>query len=74
MMVDLSAFESVFIRRRRAQTYAELGYVRYAVADLEYLLSVPSPVTVHTLASRLTWSGIREHPRFRALLEENRLE
>ena len=74
MTVDLSAFESIFIRRRRAQTYAELGYVGYAVADLEYLLSVPSPVTVYTLASRLTWSGIRDHPRFRALLEKQRLE
>jgi tetratricopeptide (TPR) repeat protein len=72
MTVDVSAFGSVFIRRRRAQAYAELGYVRYAVADLEYLLSVPSPVTVHTLATRLTWSGIRNHPRFRALLKTQR--
>jgi hypothetical protein len=72
MMVDLSAFQSIFIRRRRAQTYAELGYVGYAVTDLEYLLSVPSPVTIHTLATRLTWSGIRDHPRFRALLQAHR--
>jgi hypothetical protein len=74
MMVDLSAFESVFILRRRAQTYAEMGYAGYAIADLEYLLSVPSPVTVYTLATRLSWSGIRNHPRFRALLEKQRLE
>jgi len=74
MMVDLSAFESTSIRRRRAQTYAELGQVRNTVADLKYLLSVPSPVTIHTLATRLTWSGVRDHPRFRALLEEHRQE
>jgi tetratricopeptide (TPR) repeat protein len=74
MTVDVSAFESVFIRRRRAQTYAELGDVEKAVADLEYLLSVPSPVTVHTLATRLTWSGVRDHPLFRALLKRQRLD
>ncbi len=72
MEVDLDAFQSVFIRRRRAQAYAELGEIELLVADLEYLLSVPSPVTVHTLASRLTWSGVRDHPAFQALLTRHR--
>ncbi len=62
--VDVSAFESVSIRRRRAQTYAELGEIDLAVADLEFLLSVPSPVTVHTLRSRQTWADIRDRPAF----------
>ncbi|HSM60679.1 MAG TPA: hypothetical protein VK849_07765 [Longimicrobiales bacterium] len=68
MGVDLSAFESVSIRRRRAQTYAELGEVERAVEDLQYLLSVPSPVTVHTLESRQAWALIRDHPAFQAML------
>ncbi len=71
MAVDVSAFESVTIRRRRAQTWAELGEVEKAVADLEYLLSVPSPVTVHTLRSRLTWKIVRDHPAFQALLRKH---
>ncbi len=72
LAVDISAFESVFIRRRRAQYYAELGNVDGAVADLEFLLSVPSPVTVHTLESRMAWSLIREDPVFQAMLERAR--
>ena len=72
MEVDLSAFQSVFLRRRRAQAYAELGAMALLVEDLEYLLSVPSMVTVHTLASRLTWSDVRDHPAFQALLMRHR--
>lgn len=71
MEVDLDAFQSVFIRRRRAQAYAELGEIELLLVDLEYLLSVPSSVTVHTLASRLTWSGVRDHPAFQALLRRH---
>lgn len=67
--VDVSAFESVFIRRRRAQAYAELGDVDRLIEDLEFLLANPSPVTVHTLRARLTWSAVRETPEFKALLE-----
>jgi tetratricopeptide (TPR) repeat protein len=72
MEVDLSAFQSVFLRRRRAQTYAELGAMSLLIQDLEYLLSVPSSVTVHTLASRLTWSDVRDDPAFQALLSRYR--
>lgn len=68
MAVDLSAFESVSIRRRRAQTYAELGDVEEAVEDLQFLLSVPSLVTYYTLRDRLAWALIRDHPIFQALL------
>ena len=72
MEVDLDAFQSVFLRRRRAQTYAELGAMPLLIEDLEYLLSVPSMVTAHTLATRLTWSGVRDHPDFQALLARYR--
>lgn len=73
LAVDISAFESVFIRRRRAQFHAELGDVQAAVDDLEFLLSVPSPVTVHTLESRMAWSLIRDDPAFQAMLERARV-
>lgn len=66
--VDVSALESVSIRRRRAQTYAELGDVDQAVEDLEFLLSVPSLVTYYTLRDRLTWAPIRDVPAFQSLL------
>jgi tetratricopeptide (TPR) repeat protein len=60
------------VRRRWAQTYAELGDVEHAVEHLEYLLSAPTLVTVHTLESRMTWAPIREEPAFQALLERHR--
>ena len=60
------------VRRRWAQTYAELGEVEEAVEHLEYLLSIPSLVTVHTLESRLAWEPIRDDPAFRDLLDRYR--
>jgi tetratricopeptide (TPR) repeat protein len=60
------------VRRRWAQAYAELGDAEEAVEHLDYLLSVPSLITVQTLETRLTWEPIRDHPAFRALLERHR--
>ncbi|NNM06599.1 MAG: hypothetical protein HKO65_16010 [Gemmatimonadetes bacterium] len=57
------------VRRRWAQAYAELGEAEKAVEQLEYLLSSPSLVTVHSLEVRVAWEPIRDHPAFRALLE-----
>ncbi len=68
MAVQLTAFESVSVLRRRAQTYAELGDVDEAVADLEALLAIPSLVTVHTIRDRVTWEPIRDTPAFQAML------
>ncbi len=70
MAVNVTAFESGSILRRRAQTFVELGEVENAVADLEALLNFPSPVTAHTIRSRVTWEPIREHPAFQALLKK----
>ncbi|MFT5433513.1 MAG: tetratricopeptide (TPR) repeat protein [Myxococcota bacterium] len=71
MKVNVTAFESVSILRRRAQTFAEMGEVESAVADLEALLQAPSPVTVHTIRSRVTWEPIRNHPAFQELLRRH---
>jgi len=60
------------VRRRWAQTYAELGDVEGAIEQLEYLLSIPSLTTVHSLETRITWEPIREHPAFQALLQRHR--
>lgn len=60
------------VRRRWAQAYAELGDVERAVEQLEYLLSIPSLVTVHTLESRMAWEPIRHEREFRDLLDRYR--
>jgi tetratricopeptide (TPR) repeat protein len=72
MALPVSDEEMPTVRRRWAQAFAELGDVEEAVEQLEYLLSQPSLVTVHTLETRLTWERIREEPAFRALLERHR--
>ncbi len=71
MGVQLTAFESVSILRRRAQTYAELGEVEAAVADLEALLAIPSPITAHTIRDRVTWEPIRETAAFQEMLRRH---
>ena len=60
------------VRRRWAQAYAELGDVENAVEQIEYLLSIPTLMTVNTLESRVTWEPIRDHPAFQAMLDRHR--
>lgn len=60
------------IRRRWAQTYAELGEVERAVEHLAALLEMNSGVTVHALESRAAWMMIRDDPAFQAMLERHR--
>jgi len=60
------------VRRRWAQTYAELGDAENTVAQLEPLLNEPSLVTIHTLETRLAWEMIRDDPAFRAMLDRHR--
>ena len=60
------------VRRRLAEAYAELGEVDLAVAELEWLLSVPSPVTVHTLEVHPSWWPVKDQPAFKDLLSRHR--
>ncbi|UCG89143.1 MAG: hypothetical protein JSW71_11635 [Gemmatimonadota bacterium] len=72
MAMPVSAGALPGVRRRWAQAYAELGDVEGAVEHLEYLLSVPGLVTVHTLEARVTWDPIRAHQAFQELLNRHR--
>ena len=51
-----------------AAVYALLGRQDEAIEQLEYLLTVPSYVTVASLRIDPTWDSLRDHPRFQALL------
>lgn len=53
-----------------ALIYARAGELDAAIDQLEYLLSVPSIVTVGKLRNHPQWDPLREHPRFQALLEK----
>lgn len=52
-----------------ARVYSIVGDADAAVEQLEYLLSIPSPITRWGLRSAPVWDNIRDHPSFQALLE-----
>jgi TolB-like protein len=62
-------FRLANIRRYRAMAYAELGDVDRAVEELEYLLSVPSAVTVYSLRDRQAWLPLRGNRTFDAFVQ-----
>ncbi len=58
-----------------AEIYAVVGEYKEAINRLDYLLSIPSAaVSVATLRIDPWWDPLREHPRFKALVEQAGLE
>ena len=53
-----------------SRIYTSLGELDDAVGELEYLLSIPSGVSVPLLSLDPRWDPLRDHPRFQALLEK----
>jgi non-specific serine/threonine protein kinase len=51
--------------------YTRVGEHEAAIEKLEYLLSIPSEMTVKTLRLNPTWDPLREHPRFQKLVGED---
>ena len=51
-----------------ARTYAIVGEPELAIDQLEYLLSIPSEISVPLLRIDPTWAPLRNHPRFQKLL------
>jgi serine/threonine-protein kinase len=54
--------------RNLAVVYATLGEADSAVAQLRYLLTVPSWISLPALKADPTWDPIRRHPEFRRLV------
>ena len=52
-----------------ARIYAMVGEKDAAIERLEYLMSIPSLVSAPLLRVDPTWTPLRDHPRFRRLLE-----
>ena len=55
---------------RLAQTYVLVGEHDAAIEQLEYLLSIPSGLTVPLLKIVPWWAPLRDHPRFQKLIDE----
>ena len=58
-----------------AMIYARTGEPDQALAAIEHLLTIPQPwvyegsVTLADLRLRWQWDPLREHPRFKAIIE-----
>ncbi len=52
-----------------AMVYALVGETEAALDRLEYLVSIPSEVHFGTLKLHPVWDRLRDHPRFRKILE-----
>jgi serine/threonine-protein kinase len=53
-----------------AHIYVLLGEYDIAINKLEYLLSIPSYISVPILHLDPRWDPLRQHPKFQRLLEK----
>ncbi|MBF8295748.1 MAG: hypothetical protein HW389_2293 [Bacteroidetes bacterium] len=58
------------LAENRARILAQAGAADAALDEIERLLAGPSWLSVHTLRLDPRWDSIRDHPRFKALLEK----
>jgi len=69
--VSVDAVRGVDLIAGLAEVYAMVGEYDAAIEQLEYLLSVPSRISVPLLRVDPLWDHLRDHPGFDALLEEH---
>jgi serine/threonine-protein kinase len=53
-----------------AEIYREVGEYDTAIDQLDFLLSIPSNITVAMLRLDPMWDPVRDHPRFQAMLKK----
>ncbi|UCC83233.1 MAG: tetratricopeptide repeat protein, partial [Gemmatimonadota bacterium] len=70
--IYLGAERGVSLADDLAEIYVRVGEYEAAIDQLEYLLSVPSVITIPLLRVDPLWDPLRDHPRFQALLERER--
>jgi TolB-like protein/Flp pilus assembly protein TadD len=70
MPVSEDALVGPIILQNLTAIYSLVGEREVALDQIEYLLSIPSQLTVGWLRVHPYWDPFRDHPRFQALLEE----
>lgn len=66
--VSKHAFEGVNLAENLARIYVMIGGYNAAIEQLEYLLTIPSQISIPLLRIDPTWAPLRNHPRFQKLL------
>ena len=67
--VSREAYRGAYRAIDLAQINAMVGETDAAVDRLEYLLSIPSPLSVSLLRLDPIWEPLRAHPRFQRLVQ-----
>jgi len=67
--LEKDAWGATYLLENLAQIYTITGEREGAIDILEHLMSIPSDLTPAYLEIDPTWDPLREHPRFRALLD-----
>ena len=65
------AFTGCILLESLALLYTVVGEHDAAIDQLEYLLTIPSLISVPRLKFQPVWEPLREHPRFKRLLEKH---
>ncbi len=70
--VSKEAMRGFYRAKDLAQIYAMVGEHDAAIDQLEFLLSVPGEMSVPLIQLDPTWAPLRDHPRFKKLVETHK--
>jgi serine/threonine protein kinase/Flp pilus assembly protein TadD len=70
--VSKDAVDAPIYLQNLAQIYVMIADYDSAIDQLEYLLSIPSYISIPYLRIDPTWAPLRNHPRFQKLLARNK--
>ncbi len=68
--VSKDAYIGAFLVEDLARTYVMVGEYEAALDEIDYLLSIPSTLSVSLLRIDPRWDPLRDHSRFQVLLEK----
>jgi serine/threonine protein kinase/tetratricopeptide (TPR) repeat protein len=70
--VAKEAWRGLFKVEALAKIYVMVSEFDAAIDQLEFLLSVPGEMTIHLLRLDPVWDPLRNHPRFKKLIEQEK--
>jgi serine/threonine protein kinase/Tfp pilus assembly protein PilF len=69
--ITKDAWRGSYRVRDLALIYVMVGEFDLAIEQIEYLLSIPGPLSIPSLRLDPAWVPLRDHPRFKKLLESD---